>query len=420
MDNPVLKAVLGAIGTFAAVVTAIYVFGGVVLLLRLQFEGLRGEVVVSSLPREYLISVGLALLLQFLVYVLILFAAYVQQRVPEVRARMPVPDSGNPAPALAVVIRVAIVGGATVALALPLTRWIGWSGVPLWWAPVVAWASLLASCALILFDDTIERNAEGKSKQSALDRERGLRWAVALGVIGLVGVAAGIVSIFTFSTPLVLLGLALAAVVTAICLWFLLKRLVDQRTTFDRGTIWRGALLMLLAFLIFVPWRVALEASSVKGLTIRVCTSTGQVDGLYVGENDNTVLVGVTDPSPRIEGIPRDEITRSFLGTQAQETPCAPSLSSLTLSPTSVQGGNPSTGAIALSGAAPKGGVVIALSSADPAAALSMSTITIREGTRLALFTVSTTEVPKSTVADISASLGGMTEKASLTVTPRG
>src|SRR6266576_4138647 len=115
----VLKAVLGACGTFAALAAAIYVFGGIVLLLRLETKGLRGEVVVASLPREFLVSVGLAVLLQLLFLVLILLGAFIQQAGGVTALGRPGADAR-----LARGIRLLLVGSATAVLALPLARWM--------------------------------------------------------------------------------------------------------------------------------------------------------------------------------------------------------------------------------------------------------------------------------------------------------
>jgi hypothetical protein len=440
VQNPVLKAVLAAFGTFAVFVTAIYVFGGVVLLLRLQLKGLRGEVVIASLPREFLVSVGLAVLLQFFIYLLVLISAFAQQveertalrksedaalGEPKVDAAKGADDEAKPSEpeaskALARVLRVGIVGLATAVLAVPLVRWIGWEGVPWWWALVVAYVLLFAFDGMLVFD-----GIAGARQSSKLGRERGLRWAVALGVIAFAGVVVGLVSVFTFHDPLKLLGVALAALITAVCLWFLLKRLVDDpgKPKLDRDTLWRGALLVLLALLIFIPWRVALEASSIKALDVRVCTAnpSAVIGGLFIGENDNSVFVGELPKDgepPRIAEIPRTEVTRFYLGTKALDTPCPFSLDSFTLSPRKVPGGTTSTGTVVLKGTAPKDGVQMAVSSSNGLAHVT-SPITVRGGQSSAFFSVMTAQVKAPTSVVISISFGGVTKTASLTVTSK-
>jgi hypothetical protein len=96
-----------------------------------------------------------------------------------------------------------------------------------------------------------------------------------------------------------------------------------------------------------------------------------------------------------------------------------PTLSSLTLNPTSVTGGSPSTGTVTLSGPAPAGGAQIQLLSNNGAANVP-STVTVTAGASSATFTVSTSAVTTSTPVTISASYAGVTKTATLTVAPPG
>jgi hypothetical protein len=98
--------------------------------------------------------------------------------------------------------------------------------------------------------------------------------------------------------------------------------------------------------------------------------------------------------------------------------PPAPTLSALSLSPATVQGGNSSTGTVTLSAAAPSGGAVISLSDNSTAANVP-SSISVPGGATSANFTVTTTTVTSSTVVPISALFAGVTRTASLTVTPQ-
>jgi hypothetical protein len=95
-------------------------------------------------------------------------------------------------------------------------------------------------------------------------------------------------------------------------------------------------------------------------------------------------------------------------------------LSSLTLDPTSVVGGNASTGTVILSGAVPAGssGAVVTLASGDPAVAAVPPSVTVPAGASSASFSVTTASVTASTSVTISASFGGTTAIATLTVTP--
>src|SRR2546427_8240654 len=111
-------------------------------------------------------------------------------------------------------------------------------------------------------------------------------------------------------------------------------------------------------------------------------------------------------------------VTRSASLTVTPAPPPAPTLSSLTLNPTSVTGGNSSTGTVTLSGAAPTGGAGVTLSSNNTTAARVPSSVTVAAGATSATFTVSTSAVAASTTVSISAAYGGVTRSVSLTVTP--
>jgi hypothetical protein len=92
-------------------------------------------------------------------------------------------------------------------------------------------------------------------------------------------------------------------------------------------------------------------------------------------------------------------------------------LSSLTMSPTSVTGGNPSIGTVTLSGPAPSSGEQVTLSSSNPAVATVPTSMTVPAGSTSATFPVTTSAVAASTQVTITASDSG-TLIASLTVIP--
>src|SRR6266699_2151245 len=95
-----------------------------------------------------------------------------------------------------------------------------------------------------------------------------------------------------------------------------------------------------------------------------------------------------------------------------------PSLTSLTLNPSTVVGGllGSSTGTVTLSGPAPSGGAVIALSSSNASVASVPATVTVPAGATTASFTVNTSIVLVSTSVTISASYNSTTQTATLTV----
>lgn len=92
-----------------------------------------------------------------------------------------------------------------------------------------------------------------------------------------------------------------------------------------------------------------------------------------------------------------------------------PTLSTLTLSPIGVTGGNPSTGTVTLTSPAPASGVTVMLTSSDPSVTLPAS-VTIAQGDTTATFAVTTTPVPADVNVTISAAGFGTTLNATLAV----
>jgi outer membrane protein assembly factor BamB len=91
-------------------------------------------------------------------------------------------------------------------------------------------------------------------------------------------------------------------------------------------------------------------------------------------------------------------------------------VASVTLNPTSVQGGTSSTGTVTLSGKAPAGGAAVSLSSNNAAAQVPPS-VTVTAGATTATFTVTTSAVLSSTSVTITG-MYGTSQNAILTVTP--
>ena len=95
----------------------------------------------------------------------------------------------------------------------------------------------------------------------------------------------------------------------------------------------------------------------------------------------------------------------------------AVALSAVSLNPTTVTGGSPSTGTVTLSGPAPAGGILVTVSS-DHAAAVVPASVTVTDGNSSATFAVSTTAVATATSATITATYGAVSKTALLAVTP--
>ncbi len=148
----------------------------------------------------------------------------------------------------------------------------------------------------------------------------------------------------------------------------------------------------------------SISPSPTNGRGIMTVTSGNAV--IYMISPSKFVAVSMNDPNPAVLDF---ELSSS--------APASVSVSSLSLNPTSVTGGNSSTGTVTLSGAAPAGGAQVALSSNNGAASVP-SSLAVPAGATSATFTVSTSAVAASTTVAISAAYGGVTKTASLTVTP--
>ncbi|NLH11749.1 MAG: carboxypeptidase regulatory-like domain-containing protein, partial [Holophagae bacterium] len=90
----------------------------------------------------------------------------------------------------------------------------------------------------------------------------------------------------------------------------------------------------------------------------------------------------------------------------------------LQLASSEIMGGLATTGTVTLNAPAPAGGVEVALHSALPAVAAVPSAVTVQPGSSSASFAVGTTAVANPTPVEISASGGGSTSTAMLTVGP--
>src|ERR1039458_5714726 len=95
----------------------------------------------------------------------------------------------------------------------------------------------------------------------------------------------------------------------------------------------------------------------------------------------------------------------------------SPTPSSVTLAPSTVTGGNPSTGTVLLSGPAPAGGSVVALASSLTSSAPVPASVSIPAGVTSGTFTVTTLAQTATRTVTISASLNGLSASAVLTVT---
>jgi hypothetical protein len=115
-------------------------------------------------------------------------------------------------------------------------------------------------------------------------------------------------------------------------------------------------------------------------------------------------------------------LNANFNGTWAATTlivtaaPGAATLAALAVSPTTVTGGNGSTGTVTLSAAASGSAAVVNLSRSGTAASVP-ATVTVPAGSQSATFGITTSAVASTTAVTITATLGGTSRSATLTVT---
>ncbi|HSC90508.1 MAG TPA: choice-of-anchor tandem repeat GloVer-containing protein [Gaiellaceae bacterium] len=109
------------------------------------------------------------------------------------------------------------------------------------------------------------------------------------------------------------------------------------------------------------------------------------------------------------------------LGVLFRLDPAAPSppptVTGLTLTPTSVAGGQSSTGRVTLSGPAPSGSAVVTLSSSNSSLVSVPQALVVPAGATSASFTASTKPVKRTRTATIEARYNGTSASATLTIT---
>jgi hypothetical protein len=108
------------------------------------------------------------------------------------------------------------------------------------------------------------------------------------------------------------------------------------------------------------------------------------------------------------------------LGTVTKTTSLAivpPSLVSVSLTPTSVQGGKPSTGRVTINGPAPTGGITVNVTRSGTNATVPPK-VTIPAGATFVKFAITTKAVTASETSIITCTLGTGTQTATLTITP--
>ena len=144
------------------------------------------------------------------------------------------------------------------------------------------------------------------------------------------------------------------------------------------------------------------------GLIVADNGSDMYISGTYDTRWNNDIL------NPAFSNLTANDFEVIQLG--YNPTPAAPaSLSSLSLNPSTVTGGQTVTGTVGLTVPAPSGGALVNLSSANPAATVP-SSVTVPFNSSSANFTVNTTSVSAATAGNITAVYAGVSKSATLTV----
>jgi hypothetical protein len=164
---------------------------------------------------------------------------------------------------------------------------------------------------------------------------------------------------------------------------------------------------------------VTLSGNTYSPLTV---TLTSGNTSLFTVPASVTVLAGAKTATFAVTTIPisanaASKVTAT-LGTASSSSSLevlAPALVSVAMNPSSVQGGQNSTGTVTVSSVAPAGGMPVTLSSYNSAARVP-SSITIAAGATTATFTVNTTQVSAGVAATISAVMNNVKVKGTLTI----
>jgi hypothetical protein len=138
------------------------------------------------------------------------------------------------------------------------------------------------------------------------------------------------------------------------------------------------------------------------------------VTGCAGGSSTPTAPSGNPAPSPAPAASPAPSPSPS----PGPQPPTGLALAGVSLSESEVESQAQPQGIVSLTTVAPAGGVVVTLSSSDPITVRVPASVTIEGGASTASFGAITTSVSATTQATISASYGGVTRGATLTVRP--
>jgi len=162
------------------------------------------------------------------------------------------------------------------------------------------------------------------------------------------------------------------------------------------------------------------KKASGQGSTVTLTSSNVSVtvpSSVTVGTGATTAKFTVTTTPVTVNTSAKITGKLGSSSATATLTVTGPKLTAFTLSPTTLTGGNPSTGTVTISSAAPRGGLSIELSSSN-AAWGGPPSITISTGATSGNFVCATKGVQSKTTAKLTAKLGSVSKTASLTLNP--
>lgn len=204
----------------------------------------------------------------------------------------------------------------------------------------------------------------------------------------------------------------------------------------EDGTVSRSASLGILAPVVglaFNPESVV-GGHSVTG-TVVLAEPAPAGGALVVLDSGNPTLVQTPDGVM----VPEGELTTTFVATTTPVSASSgarvaagynggfawgslmvmpPSLTTLTLEPSTVKAGTTAAGIVTLDGPAPTGGFSVGLSSTDASVASVPTSVVVPEGARSATFTITTGNVTQTTLATVTATAGAISKNQTLAVAP--
>ena len=164
---------------------------------------------------------------------------------------------------------------------------------------------------------------------------------------------------------------------------------------------------------------VSLTSSNIGAVTVPASLTVPA--GATSATTSSVATSAVSSATTSVISATYNGVTRTATMTVTAPAPSAPSatLDTVSLSPTSVEGGATASATVTLTAPAPSEGAVVAFSSSNTAAVTVPATMTVPAGvnSRVVPTFVSTSPVTSTTTAVVSATYNGVTRTATMTVT---